>query len=57
LEKAVREAKNLEDNKRLSPPDEAKLGNDQKEPIRFTDAVGRKFFFPWHLCKTWKVII
>jgi hypothetical protein len=22
-------------------------------PIRFKDAVGRKFSFPWHLCKTW----
>jgi hypothetical protein len=24
-------------------------------PIKFKDAVGRKFSFPWHLCKTWKV--
>ncbi|KAF2400547.1 hypothetical protein EJ06DRAFT_434184 [Trichodelitschia bisporula] len=23
-------------------------------PIRFTDAIGRKFNFPWHLCKSWK---
>ncbi|KYG42601.1 hypothetical protein M433DRAFT_34877, partial [Acidomyces richmondensis BFW] len=22
--------------------------------IKFKDAVGRKFSFPWHLCKTWK---
>ncbi|KAJ9645171.1 hypothetical protein H2199_003176 [Coniosporium tulheliwenetii] len=29
-------------------PDEA------KKPIRFKDAVGRKFSFPWHLCKTWR---
>jgi hypothetical protein len=25
-----------------------------KAPVKFTDAVGRKFSFPWHLCKTWK---
>lgn len=25
-----------------------------KPPIRFKDAVGRKFSFPFHLCKTWK---
>jgi hypothetical protein len=24
-------------------------------PIRFRDAVGRKFSFPWRLCKTWAV--
>lgn len=24
-------------------------------PIEFNDAVGRKFSFPWHLCKTWTV--
>ena len=23
-------------------------------PIRFKDAVGRKFNFAWHICKTWK---
>jgi len=27
-----------------------------KAPIKFKDAVGRKFSFPWHLCKTWKGI-
>ncbi|KAK5133635.1 hypothetical protein LTR08_007489 [Meristemomyces frigidus] len=25
-----------------------------KAPIKFKDAVGRKFSFPWHLCKTFK---
>jgi hypothetical protein len=24
-------------------------------PITFTDAIGRRFKFPWHLCKKWKV--
>lgn len=31
-----------------------KLGKD-KAPIRFKDAVGRKFTFPFHLCQTWPV--
>jgi hypothetical protein len=26
----------------------------EKAGIKFKDAVGRKFTFPWHLCKTWK---
>ncbi|KAI1776091.1 hypothetical protein F4818DRAFT_457618 [Hypoxylon cercidicola] len=29
------------------------LGKD-KAPIRFKDAVGRKFSFPFHLCQTWQ---
>ena len=29
--------------------------DEKKPPIKFKDAVGRKFSFPWHLCKTWKV--
>lgn len=28
--------------------------DSQKAPIRFKDAVGRKFSFPWAICKTWK---
>ena len=30
------------------PPPEEK-----KKPIKFKDAVGRKFSFPFHLCSTW----
>lgn len=26
-----------------------------EKPIKFTDAVGRKFTFPFELCKTWAV--
>lgn len=33
-----------------SPPAEA-----PKKPLRFKDAVGRKFSFPFHLCATWAV--
>ena len=32
------------------PPPEEK-----KKPIRFKDAVGRKYSFPFHLCNTWPV--
>lgn len=28
--------------------------DSEKAPIRFKDAVNRKFSFPWHICKTWK---
>lgn len=31
------------------PPEE------KKKPIKFKDAVGRKFSFPFHLCNTWEV--
>jgi hypothetical protein len=34
--------------KRLKPSD------PPKAPIKFKDAVGRKFSFPWHICKSWK---
>ncbi|KAK8221189.1 hypothetical protein IWZ01DRAFT_490085 [Phyllosticta capitalensis] len=27
---------------------------EKRLPIKFKDAVGRKFSFPWHLCKTWR---
>jgi hypothetical protein len=31
------------------------LLDTMQAPLRFKDAVGRKFSFPWHLVKTWKV--
>jgi hypothetical protein len=27
----------------------------EKGPIKFNDAIGRKFSFPFHLCQTWTV--
>lgn len=27
----------------------------RQPPIKFTDAISRKFTFPWELCKTWEV--
>lgn len=29
--------------------------NERKKPIKFKDAVGRKFSFPFELCCTWQV--
>ena len=34
--------------------DHAVGADAQMAPIRFKDAVGRKFNFPWDICKTWK---
>jgi hypothetical protein len=50
--KAAEEAKKKaeEQAKALSKPKE-----DKKKPIKFKDAVGRKFSFPFHLCATWAV--
>jgi hypothetical protein len=48
LEKAKKAAE--EEAARMRP-----TGDDKKSTIKFKDAVGRKFAFPWHLCKTWKV--
>jgi len=58
IEEATKKAAELEAAKKKAE-DEAKSlrpGDDMlKPPIKFKDAVGRKFSFPWHLCKTWKV--
>ena len=32
----------------------AKVPTDKAKPIKFKDALGRKFNFPFELCKTWK---
>jgi chemotaxis protein histidine kinase CheA len=37
-----------EETAKLKPPDHA------GKSIKFEDAMGRKFSFPFHLCKTWK---
>lgn len=33
----------------------AKPPPEKKKPLKFKDAVGRKFSFPFHLCNTWHV--
>ena len=43
--------KALEDEAKRNKPD----ADEGKPPIRFKDALGRKFSFPWRICKTWKV--
>ena len=37
------------------PPPPPPPPEEKKKPIKFKDAVGRKFQFPWHLCNTWLV--
>ena len=32
-------------------------GNNSKLPIRFKDAIGRKYGFPFHKCATWEVCL
>ncbi|KAI5811534.1 hypothetical protein DFH27DRAFT_474771, partial [Peziza echinospora] len=47
-EKAAREA---EEQKRK---EEEAAKNVKKKPLKFRDAVGRKFSFPFELCNTWE---
>ncbi|UJO16681.1 uncharacterized protein CLAFUR5_04918 [Fulvia fulva] len=49
-EEADKAKKALEDEIAKNKPTPDSL----KPPIKFKDAVGRKFSFPWHLCKSWK---
>ena len=37
------------------PPPPPPAPEEKKKPIKFKDAVGRKFNFPFHLCNTWMV--
>jgi hypothetical protein len=45
--------------KRIEKEAKAQLEDSKKKaekaPVRFKDAVGRKFSFPFHLCATWQV--
>lgn len=49
---AVAEAKKAAEEAAANKPPPEK-----KKPIKFKDAVGRKFNFPFHLCSTWQVCI
>ncbi|KAI0020910.1 hypothetical protein F4780DRAFT_319986 [Xylariomycetidae sp. FL0641] len=42
--------------KELEKEEKAAKAKEVKAPIRFKDAVGRKFSFPFHLCQTWQGI-
>ncbi|KAK7542456.1 uncharacterized protein J3D65DRAFT_216508 [Phyllosticta citribraziliensis] len=52
--KAAEEAKAKEEAEKKAAEAAAPKPEEKKAPIKFKDAVGRKFSFPWHLCKTWK---
>lgn len=57
LAEAVKAKGEMEEAKKALEADIAKntpTPDSQKPPIRFKDAVGRKFSFPWQICKTWK---
>jgi hypothetical protein len=48
-EEAIKKQKELEaETEKLKPPDHS------GKQIKFKDALGRKFSFPFHLCKSWK---
>ena len=49
-EESEAKKKELEETLKKNAPEPDAL----KAPIRFKDAVGRKFSFPWAHCKTWK---
>lgn len=49
-EEAEKKKKDLEEEVKKNKPTPDSL----KAPIVFKDAVGRKFSFPWSICKTWK---
>lgn len=71
LEKILTEQKDAEEKKTLAKRERAeKIAAEEKaiadkkksveearkvKPIRFKDAIGRKFSFPFHLCQTWDV--
>ncbi|KAK8256357.1 hypothetical protein IWZ00DRAFT_159766 [Phyllosticta capitalensis] len=52
--KAEEEAKAKEEAEKKAAEAAAPKPEEKKPPIKFKDAVGRKFSFPWHLCNTWK---
>ncbi|ODA77388.1 hypothetical protein RJ55_07016 [Drechmeria coniospora] len=47
--------KKIQEETKAKLEEAAKKASD-KAPIKFKDAVGRKFSFPFHLCKTWQGI-
>lgn len=59
-EQSISEAERIkktleEDRARMKVAEEAKVAEKTKLPLKFKDAVGRKFNFPFHLVQTWKV--
>ncbi|KAI4148531.1 MAG: hypothetical protein L6R39_002768 [Caloplaca ligustica] len=54
-EAAMEAAKKAAEEAAAVPPPPPPPPEEKKKPIRFKDAVGRKFSFPFHLCNTWEV--
>ncbi|KAL1624967.1 hypothetical protein SLS54_003692 [Diplodia seriata] len=52
--KAEEEAKAKEEAEKKAAAAAAPPPVEKQAPIKFKDAVGRKFSFPWHICCTWK---
>ncbi|CAN8096072.1 unnamed protein product [Discula destructiva] len=46
-------AKILEEGKKAAEEEAKKGTGDDKEPVKFKDAVGRKYSFPWRLASEW----
>ncbi|KAF1815859.1 hypothetical protein P152DRAFT_199828 [Eremomyces bilateralis CBS 781.70] len=51
---AAKEAKEKAEAAQKAADEELKKMKPKESPIRFKDAVGRKFQFPWSICKTWR---
>ena len=57
MKKAEADKKKADEDKAKAEAEAKALSapSDKKKPIRFKDALGRKFSFPFHLCQTWGV--
>ena len=56
--RAAQDANDLLESKRHAEEESAKFKCPTEEKLRiitFKDAIGRRFSFPFHMCKTWKV--
>jgi hypothetical protein len=49
------EAAPVKDRTVEAVPTPEKKPTDKKEPLKFKDAVGRKFTFPFEMASTWQV--
>ena len=54
-EAAAREEASQQERAKKAAEEAAKRKSDAKQVLHFKDAVGRKFKFPFHQCKTWEV--
>lgn len=52
---AAEKAKKQKEEEERKKKEEEAAKNIKKKPLKFRDAVGRKFSFPFELCNTWEV--